>query len=349
MTNYKKMNYDTNFDDMEAYILDNMSETEKIQFELRIEQDPILKTELDIQTDTIETVREIRKEELKARFDEIVIVNNNPLILKGVLATLGISVTLAVSLLLFQSNSNSEKSISENKNNTTKETNLKEDSKIENKVNILKLESKIEQTATQESNNREEDSDIRLENTLVYTTPTSLPNKVNPIPPLPETNDIIETEISEEERAYLSARMLRIPPKEPKQVLDVDDEFMYNNPKMVETPVFKPKIDNFTPKKKNNLDEFNDDPELSYQFYNNNIFLYPKNSDKAPVYEQISLYNQENKEIEYYIYYKETYYRIKENQKKTDIAEKTTDVKKIKRLNELKEQKLKERATLINN
>ncbi|EAY30725.1 hypothetical protein [Microscilla marina] len=58
-------------DKIENYILGNLSESEKIAFEELIEQDPVLKNELDLQQETIQSMQDQRKAQLKHRLNNI--------------------------------------------------------------------------------------------------------------------------------------------------------------------------------------------------------------------------------------------------------------------------------------
>lgn len=58
-------------DKIEAYILNNLPEHERIAFEELIEQDPILKNELKLQQETIGSLQDQRKAQLKQRLDNI--------------------------------------------------------------------------------------------------------------------------------------------------------------------------------------------------------------------------------------------------------------------------------------
>jgi len=58
-------------DKIEAYILNNLPESERIAFEELIEQDPILKSELAQQRETIGSLQEQRKAQLKQRLNDI--------------------------------------------------------------------------------------------------------------------------------------------------------------------------------------------------------------------------------------------------------------------------------------
>ena len=58
-------------DKIEAYILNNLPEHERITFEELIEQDPILKNELKLQQETIGSLQDQRKAQLKQRLNNI--------------------------------------------------------------------------------------------------------------------------------------------------------------------------------------------------------------------------------------------------------------------------------------
>lgn len=58
-------------DKIEAYILNDLSESEKIAFEELIEKDPILKNELILQQETIGSLQNQRKAQLKQRLNNI--------------------------------------------------------------------------------------------------------------------------------------------------------------------------------------------------------------------------------------------------------------------------------------
>ena len=58
-------------DKIEAYILDNLPESERLAFEELIEQDPILQSELALQKETIGSLQEQRKAQLKQRLNDI--------------------------------------------------------------------------------------------------------------------------------------------------------------------------------------------------------------------------------------------------------------------------------------
>lgn len=64
---------DKNFyaDKIDAYINFELSEREKVMFEQMIEQDPILKSELEFQQEIVDAIRFKRKLELKSRLDKV--------------------------------------------------------------------------------------------------------------------------------------------------------------------------------------------------------------------------------------------------------------------------------------
>jgi hypothetical protein len=58
-------------DKIENYILGNLSESERIAFEELIEQDPVLQNELELQQETIQSLQDQRKAQLKERLNNI--------------------------------------------------------------------------------------------------------------------------------------------------------------------------------------------------------------------------------------------------------------------------------------
>ncbi len=62
---------------LEAYIRNELTETEKAEFEQLLRQDPLLQNELTLQRDIIHSIGEYRKNELKQRLNKIDVRGNN--------------------------------------------------------------------------------------------------------------------------------------------------------------------------------------------------------------------------------------------------------------------------------
>ncbi|MGK7393943.1 MAG: hypothetical protein ACNS62_05205 [Candidatus Cyclobacteriaceae bacterium M3_2C_046] len=58
-------------DQIEKYLEDQLSGTEKLDFERKLQQDPLLKNEFDWQKDMVESIKQFRKSELKSRLNAI--------------------------------------------------------------------------------------------------------------------------------------------------------------------------------------------------------------------------------------------------------------------------------------
>lgn len=66
------MSKETNlFEQIELYLTDQLSESERTQFVSQLQQDPLLKEELQFQNDIIQSIRNNRKVQLKSRLDNI--------------------------------------------------------------------------------------------------------------------------------------------------------------------------------------------------------------------------------------------------------------------------------------
>lgn len=323
------MNYDTNYNDMESYLLDKMSNVQQSQFELKLEQDPILQTELEFQKDTIEAIKEARKQEFKARFDKIPVNNSNSLMFKGILATVGITLVTTASLLFFQNTNNSNFDI-QVQNYKTEQTSL------QNNKTTLDNEIKPKHKTIKNSQN----------NTLNIVTPEKKYNHKSNQNLQHKTKSVTPHPTAKEENSSAS-KMLRIENLIQNTLTQATSLKEIQELKNLD---LKNKNSKSANDKENILDkpEFKDTPKLYYQFYNSNIFLYPENAERAPVYEQLSLHDEKAGEIKYYIYYKETYYRLYENQKSTVEADKITDKELLDKLSKLKEEKVKNRLKLLN-
>ena len=70
------MNKGQNYSEkLEAYLRNELSESEKAEFEQMLQQDPLLQNELILQQDIISSIRDYRKNELKQRLNRIDVSN----------------------------------------------------------------------------------------------------------------------------------------------------------------------------------------------------------------------------------------------------------------------------------
>lgn len=271
------MNKDFYSEKIDAYLKDELTFKDKAVFEQMVEQDPILKSDLKLQQEIIEAICHHRKADLKLRLSNLNVDLTgsvlNPLAKPIVIGSM-IVAGLISTVVFFNSPQN---------------TGLKEN------ASALQIEGKTEENAllklNEEAGNEQEEKEVVSENT---TSNTEV--RVNP-------------QNKENNRQNLALEQLRARmnknPDENNKARAISDVRKNNSFKTDRKENDKGIFDG---KNEASLESISAKNKLSYQYYNNELFLY-NNTSKG---QEIRLKEGEIQKI--YLYYEKNYYELNENQ-----------------------------------
>jgi len=282
---------------IDAYLLGQFTEADKVQFEQAMRKDPSLQKEVSIQKEVIDAIQAHRKAELKARLNAIK-VSTSPFRFTKAAAAISLVLLIgATSYFIFSDKSKQQETISTEPVNTTKtaekETPVKTIIPVEkpaSPVNTPGKVAKVERPA--------------IEKAEKITKPTTKPVEVeNTVPvPLPDINDNLST-------GETIGKGIALP----------DDGLSATS----------------TETKNKNLDiklaEKKGTP--LYQYYESKLFLY--GNFKSNPYEVMEFNAQGKKEL--YLYFSGEFYQLKVNTFDKTPLEKLEDPQIKERLEAMKQ------------
>lgn len=288
------------YEDLTGRYLDNeMSKTEKLDFESRMENDPQLKEEFNFQNDLVKAIKSHRKLELKARLSNIEVPTP---ILQAVglkLAAIATATIIVGAGIYYYSQQDTHSTDFNTVDITKKQLTLQEEN-VEPVIPDVKIEI-IAPTKTDENKTARNKKKADAENKVTV-------KKQKPIQPTvvkPKLNDdfdeaVEENTYSEETDANLTNGIK----EDTKSKMEVET---------VKTRRHK----------------------FHYKFYNNRLYLLGDFS-KSP-YEIIELNSNSGKK--YFLFYQENYYQLKTDQQKPTKLNKVENDSIIKELNIIQEYK----------
>jgi hypothetical protein len=290
------MNSNFHIEKIDAYLKNQLSEHDQKLFEQLIEQDPLLKGELQLQSEIVEAICEHRKTELKHRLNNVQ-VEPTPILYLPKTTFVGtiVAASLLTGVLVFFDSQ--EKSNQKKNNPIVANVPKVQEYKTESRSNTIEKAQTQTPTPTTQSNPVTVNTLISDNNTVAKPTQeVSVPTrqatlrKENILPTLVKTN------LKEEGKTTLKVINIQNITKEENVVLDIErtdsDNGVYD--RMSEDEI--------------SLEHLAARQRLKYQFYNNQLFLYNANS----VGKKLQL--EVNGKKRHFLYYEGDYYEFYENQ-----------------------------------
>ncbi|MDN5199990.1 hypothetical protein QQ008_01425 [Fulvivirgaceae bacterium BMA10] len=281
----KNKNY---FEFIESYLDDDMSQTEKFEFENALQKDPLLKNEFEFQQDIIQSIKDYRVAELKSRLDAIEVGTGGTFSFLKIGSAVVVAALIGWGIYYFNNNAPIEENttIAKNTENTEQETST---------------DKPVEHTPTEEVTETSEASINEVETAKDDQKPESTAEN-DQVEDATE-NSPIEEDKNKEEEVVITL---------PEVVEEFDD---YEN-KQTADGITIPEshlekvTDTFLPKTE--VEELDDNRyAFHYQFYNNKLYLYGEFENK---YEILELNTPSG--ISLYMFYKDNFYHIKQSQEK---------------------------------
>lgn len=281
---------------IEAYLLNKLDTEDKIAFRQLIEKDPILKNELQFQEEIIEAIRLNRKLELKARLNAIQ-VNQSPLSQLPRITWIG-TATLAVGLLLgvvilgtdlFEISSPDIQNPPKAKTNLTQKQapSASELSQKDNTTVITSPELSSDHPTNTATNSLDQALDQENSDTSISSVPVAKQELI--------TQDTYTYDLKiNKPRRFMSKVDNILGAQKEIYAIDPEDE---EDVKGI-----------FDGTNEANLEEIAHRNQLSYQYYNEELFLYNYQGS----YKIIRIYIKE--EERHFLYYQNQYYELNTNQ-----------------------------------
>jgi hypothetical protein len=299
-----------NPENIESYLANKMSASDKALFENELAKDPLLSNEISLQKDIVESLKAFRKAELKNRLNNIEVTIGS--------SYTGIKVAASVilaSLLSFgtysyfthnQPKGNNELSeqVVSNNNNSIKNNNSSS-IVIEPKENIIPENNKIKVSEKDKVSGINKRANKKITNTVT----------------------IAKTE-----------EELTLPTNFNSH--EVKDKFEDSEKFQTENEIQMPKGEVGQSTHQNNINDLhievkNVRKQFHYQYYNNKLFLYG-DFDSNP-YEIFELNSRKDKEL--YLFYNNEFYGLKQSQTRITPLQMIKDQEKLNALNALRNKK----------
>jgi hypothetical protein len=306
-----------------AYLEGSMSPDEMLEFENQLHTDPVLHSEFELQQDIVNSLKDFRKSQLKARLDQVP-VSVSPTGIVGVKTAALIVLTgiIGVGTYLFLDN---QKVVTPESANELVVESL-EPEVLEEAVETLSSED-VKSTVEEQTLVSEEESDLtEPQSTQIADVSAKAENKA--------ANNTAVAEIAapqkEEEQAKVTAPVINSPQIIDPSLEDNGDETLeIPTPELGETEVSEnPVLEVETTKESSN--EF-----FHYQYYSGKLYLYGDFTDNP--YEIIELNSASGKKL--FMFYNGNYYRIFDNKVDLTPLQAVKDQDIIKELDIIKENK----------
>ncbi|MCU0443466.1 MAG: hypothetical protein MUE85_01015 [Microscillaceae bacterium] len=302
------MTHDFYNENLDAYLKSELTAQEKAVFEQLIEQDPVLKSDFLLQKDIYEAICQRRKQILKARLDkvemdEIPFYYNLPR--TAMVGTLATAVLLTGVLVFFDN----VKSPLQKNEHLAKAPETQKNSDTTN--NIQQIEAKDPQIAEAQSPTLlNETSTIAQPNYTIARVQNRnrlVINRLQVISPKNEaplaTIDKIDTRQEFDKRADESGK--------PRLVV----EKKQNVPLAFESKNTNDDLSVYDGKNEPVLEKVSEKNKLTYQYYNNTLFLFNNNTRGKEFHLNI------NNKMRHFLLYENEYYEFNENQfNKSDLS-----------------------------
>lgn len=288
---------------IENYLEGNMSGDEMKSFESSLQKDPALQSELQFQKDIINSLKEFRKTELKARLDQVNVGSYS-----GISTGLKIALTIALSAsiglgIYYFSN---------------------DDTAIENQTNTEQAEENII-PAIEPSN-------------AIENEPNSLEGDENEIENSEPSTAVEEKrkDIAKNEKSAPKEKMVTVVTPSVIESFE-NDEVLEENETEIDAP--KNKLENKTEEESLSAVEIKSEGEYAntfhYKFYNSKLYLY--GDFKNIPYEIIEFNTVSGKSL--YLYYQGSFYYLELNQMEVSPLQKINEEKLIEELDSLRVRK----------
>lgn len=293
-------NYSNHRELITKYLEGSLSREDQLEFEIQIQNDPLLKDEFEFQKDVIDALRNYRKNEIKNRLNNINIGNSSGFNLLNIAASVTISSFIAIGTYLYLSDHAAQDSLQVVDLANTPNIENSSIADLPEKPKVVELQPKSldqvitevkgEEKATKEA--KEIDSQVTASNKKINTPNVILPNIVEEF----ETMDPLEVEsdLSNNSSSFESIKN--------KEVLSFEIEKIENS-------------------------EY-----LHYQFYQGKLYLYGEFNDNP--YEIIELKSGNKRKV--FLNYNEDYFLLKTNQRDLTPLKAIKDPTLIEELNILK-------------
>ena len=295
---------------IENYLEGKMSGEEMKEFDLRLQNDPALRSEFQLQQDMINALKANRKAELKARLDKVN-VGSYGSSLTGLKIALGVALTAAVGLSVYF--------FTEQKALEKEKVELAQQEQAIQKVQEEEVVIPEGEPATIEDDVDKEILDI----------------PVSPKPEAERTDKANNLSNSSKTAEKVSAEGTTAKVTRPKAV----EEFESVEEKETEIKVPENNLVEETPHKELTAVEVESKEDNShtfhYKFYNNKLYLY--GDFKNIPYEIIELNTISGKSL--YLYYKNSFYYLESNQMEVSPLKEIKDQKLIEELDSLRVKK----------
>lgn len=245
---------------IEAYILNNLDTADAASFREALSKDPLLQQEYNVQKETIQSLQDYRKTELKARLNKIEVPSNNWQNIARLAASLFILSSIGGAIFFF---TNKEES------NTQPSAPLVqvEVPSASKDIDVLDEKSSTEIVPNQEKNLTEVTNSTEL---VTSSAPVrnSIPVNTEPEP--------MEIAVPEFEDSF-------------DDTGDIDKSISLPDSEVAKIVETKEKLD---------IELVDQEGEISYKYYNNKLFLYGKFTSEP--YELLELNNFNKKELYLY-------------------------------------------------
>jgi hypothetical protein len=281
-------------ENIEAYIQNRLSPGERSHFESEISKDPLLKNELNLQQDIIESLKSYRKTQLKSRLNNIEVSMTPNYYGAKIAASIIITSLLGLGVYSYFG-----------KKSETPVT-----SEVSREIKINKPDSEI--SAEPSLNNTKIEAPVSSSNTPKST--ENLSNSGNKVSgKKSSTNNSSISSISSGSQNMVETFE--------------NDQFQSNNNITLPDGKIAQTVES-----KSNVDitiDGSTENKFHYKFYNNKLFLF--GSFDAKKYEILELNTYDGKQV--YLYYDNSYFKLNSNQSEVSPLTKIADKKVIEQLN----------------
>lgn len=284
-------------ENIEAYLENRLSPGEKSLFESEIAKDPLLKNELNLQQDIIQSLKSYRKTQLKNRLNNIEVSMTPNYYGAKIAASILISGLLGLGAYSYFNN----------KSETTISSPVAIETRIEN--------------PSKESTSPE----VTLDNTSKNDVPLAINENSKGVSDATTKN---ETKAIVKKNSPGNSTTAPISTGSPKMVESFDNELFQsdNNVTLPDGKIAQ------TTESKSNIDitiDKSSENKFHYKFFNNKLFLY--GSFDSNKYEILELNTYEGKQV--YLYYDNSYFKLNSNQADVSPLSKINDKNVIEQLN----------------
>ncbi len=263
-------------ENIEAYLTNNLSEAEKVKFEKELSKDPLLKNEVDLQSDIIKAIQQTRKLELKRRLNSIDIPSTATYFSYRIAATVLIGLSLIGSMVYY---------------GYDRSTLTVEQVKRSEKVIVP-----VVRNNTQSSSSLKDavSSDLSVANSPIQTAPSILADK--------------NTIVSHEPSAVFRETNINAP--EIKSEFIEEEEFSIDHSVSVPKGEVIDSHEDLTSEVEVSIQNPIGENNFHYKFFDKKLFLFSDFNSQP--YELIEFNKKNSKQL--YLYYNNSYYQLKGNQ-----------------------------------